>query len=118
MLTAFGKELRKLRIDRGELIIDMARKLGKSASYISSIETGKRTVPEDMIDLVVKNYGLNTADRKRLMDAKDASLKEVRVNLDGLDPNRRDLAFILARKLDSFEDEEIDVIRQFINKRK
>lgn len=42
MLTAFGKELRKLRIMAGELIRDMAARLDVTASYLSGVdaETG------------------------------------------------------------------------------
>ena len=33
MLTAFGKEVRKIRLDRGELLKTMADSLGVKSSY-------------------------------------------------------------------------------------
>ena len=42
MLTALGRFLRKIRIDRNELLKDMADKLEVSASFLSAVENGKR----------------------------------------------------------------------------
>ena len=41
-LTSLGKFLRKLRIDRGELLRTMSNKLGISMSFLSSVENGKK----------------------------------------------------------------------------
>ena len=38
MLTSLGKFLRKLRIDRGEILKDMADKLGVTVSFLSAVE--------------------------------------------------------------------------------
>lgn len=38
MATNYGKVLRKIRVDRDELLKDMAGKLGITSAYLSSIE--------------------------------------------------------------------------------
>lgn len=114
MLTAFGKELRKLRIERGERIFDMAQKLGLSPSYVSAIERGDRAIPEDMIECIAGIYGLDSTTQKVFTEAKDASVKEVRLDLSELNANQRDLAFVLARKLNSFEEDKINEIRRIL----
>ena len=45
MLTMLGKFLRKLRIDRNELLKDMAGKLDVTVSFLSSVENGKKKMP-------------------------------------------------------------------------
>lgn len=45
MATELGKTLRKIRIDRDELLKDMAEKLDMSPSMLSSIENGTRKPP-------------------------------------------------------------------------
>ena len=42
MITRFGKELRKIRIDHGEILKDMAEKLQVTPSFLSSVEVGKK----------------------------------------------------------------------------
>lgn len=46
MLTDLGRLLRKIRIDHGEILKDMANRFGVTASYLSAVENGKRAVPE------------------------------------------------------------------------
>ena len=43
-MTDFAKALRILRIERGEVLKDMADKLGITSSYLSAIECGKRKI--------------------------------------------------------------------------
>ncbi|EPZ76653.1 hypothetical protein M798_01860 [Brucella melitensis ADMAS-G1] len=42
MTTELGKELRKLRIDHNERLLDMSKKIGKSSAFISAVETGQK----------------------------------------------------------------------------
>ena len=45
MITPIGKFLRKLRIDTGEILKDMAEKLHVSPSFLSAVENGKKKMP-------------------------------------------------------------------------
>ena len=42
MLTSIGRFLRKLRIDHGEILKDMADALGVSSAFLSAVENGKK----------------------------------------------------------------------------
>ena len=44
MITPIGKFLRKLRIDTGEILKDMAEKLHVSPSFLSAVENGKKKI--------------------------------------------------------------------------
>jgi transcriptional regulator with XRE-family HTH domain len=46
MLTQLGIFLRKLRLDRGEILKDMAIKLNVSSSFLSAVENGKKRIPQ------------------------------------------------------------------------
>lgn len=52
MLTRLGKELRKIRLDRDELMKDMARKLGVTVAYLSAVENGTRKFPDAWIQII------------------------------------------------------------------
>ncbi len=62
ILTNLGKQTKKLRIDNEELLMDMANKLGISASYLSSIETGKRKAPKDFIEKIENIYKVKISE--------------------------------------------------------
>ena len=50
MLPSIGRFLRKLRIDNGEILKDMAEALGVSSAFLSAVENGKKKMPEGWIE--------------------------------------------------------------------
>ena len=46
MITCVGRFLRKLRIDRGEILKTMAETLGVSSAFLSALENGKKKFPD------------------------------------------------------------------------
>ena len=79
-LTPFGTALRKFRIDRELRLFDLAEKLGKSASLISAIETGRKPIPDRFVADLVKTMNLSTEEHKEFRSAKEKTLKEVNVS--------------------------------------
>ncbi|MFM0317114.1 helix-turn-helix transcriptional regulator [Paraburkholderia nemoris] len=108
--TPFGKELRKLRLERGETLAHMARNVGKSAGFLSSIETGKKPVPGGLLEQIVEHYeltGPTSAHLHQLAASNTGSFK-----LTPSDDRSYALVSTLARKLDSLSEEQQ---RQIIN---
>lgn len=66
-LTEFGKFLRKLRIDNGELLKDMAIKLSVTPSFLSMVETGKRSAPKKWEEEIEKVYNLSLKQKEELI---------------------------------------------------
>lgn len=118
MITDFGKELRKLRIDRGDILKTMAEKLGMTSSYLSAIECGKRNIPEDLIDRLTEIYELTDEQQAALSVAYDSSLSIIPLDLVGVSGTKRDLALKFARKFNDLDDEEITaLLKAFREKR-
>ncbi len=117
MLTAFGKELRKLRITAGELIRDMADKLGVTASYLSAVETGKRQIPDGWVSKISDLYTLSSIERSTLQKAADSSALSVKFNLDGMNDRRRQTAVLFAREFGELDDQKLEQIRLLLGER-
>lgn len=62
MLTDFGKLLRKIRMDREELLYNMAQKLRMTPAQLSAIETGKCPIPDGFVEEVVRVYDHDLQD--------------------------------------------------------
>ena len=113
MATTFGKELRKLRIDKDENIHDMAKKLGISISYLSAIEAGSRNIPSDMVDNIVAKYHLNGERSEILRQAEAESSKEIDIDLSKVSAEQRKLIFALSRKINDISDEQcLDILNK------
>lgn len=115
MITNFGKELRKLRIDNDELLKNMADKLGVTISYLSAVEHGKREVPDDWIDTISELYQLSDAEKDNLEDLAYMSKNKVSIDLLEVNDKKKNTALAFARKFDNLSDEEINKINKILN---
>ncbi len=106
MATIFGKELRKLRIDKDETIHVMAKKLGISISYLSAIEAGSRNIPKGMVNKIIEKYHLNKERSEIMRQAEVESSKEIDIDLSTVTVEQRKLVFALSRKLNDISDED------------
>ena len=111
MITEIGKLLRKLRIDRGEVLKDMADKLNVSSAYLSAVEVGKRNLPDHWIKEIIRLYELNGEDGAKLISIAEASMKTVKVNIEGTVSSKRKAALLFAR---SFEDMDVATAEKII----
>ena len=107
MLTAYGKVLRKLRIDRQELLKDMADRLGVSSAYLSAVETGKRRIPASWTSEIAKVYKLGETEIHELEAAEEASILEVRIPLDNASETKRSAVLTFAKTLNGLSDEDL-----------
>ena len=107
MLTEFGKALRKIRIDRQQLLRDMADKLGVSSAYLSAVETGKRRIPQDWVSKIASIYSLSCEEQADLQSAADNSVFDVTISLENASEQKRNAVLSFARALDGLNDEDL-----------
>ena len=79
-VTVFGSFLRKVRLDHNERLYDMAKKIGISAAFLSSVEHGRKKIPNDLITKVIDLYNLNSDQTAKLMDAVSSSNKVIDIS--------------------------------------
>lgn len=116
MLTELGKFLRKLRIDRGEKLLDMSKKLGVSASFLSAVENGKKNMPSDWNSRIAELYTLNVDQVREFTIAVSETIKSIEINLLEVKSANRDLAISFAREFENFDDDQIKQIRSIMGK--
>lgn len=116
MVTNFGKYVRILRIKKGLILKDMADDLNISISFLSAMETGRRPIPEHIIDKIVEIYNLTDDEANNLRQAAIESIASIKIDTHTADEQKRDLAFTFARNFETLNDSEVkalmDVLRQ------
>lgn len=115
-LTAFGKVIRKLRIDHGLLLGNMAKKIGVSSAYLSSIELGERAVPKDFFQKIKKCAIFNKMELSAIEQSITDSIKEFKFTPST--DSQRELMASLARSLDRLTEEQINIMHDAINNTK
>lgn len=118
MITKFGRELRKLRLDLGITLFEMAQAIEVSSSLLSSVETGKKPATDVLMN---KLFSVYPAVRDRAAEFRrlaEETQKEVTINLkSNQHAGANELAMSFARKFDSFSEAEIDqLLKLFSNK--
>lgn len=115
MLTNFGKFCRKLRIDNGELLYDMAKRLNVSSAFLSKVENGRSKPPVEWKEYIRSLYVLTQEQVRELDESIDeARLKSV-IDISTFRPDDKDLMFAFARKLDSMDDADKDKWKRMLN---
>lgn len=118
MLSPFGKFCRKLRIEKGELLLDMANKLQVKSSYLSSVEVGRKSIPESWRQEIPKIYELNEDETKELEKAIDDSVRQIKINMQDRNEDDRQFLLAFARKLDDLEFFEKESILKILQNNK
>jgi transcriptional regulator with XRE-family HTH domain len=119
MLTPLGKALRVLRMERGLLLKDMADGLEVSSSFLSAVETGRKSVPDDFVEKVAAWARLTPAEEGELMRAYAQTVQEFKIRTpQNMSAEDREAAALLARTFGSLPSEDIAAIRELILRRK
>jgi hypothetical protein len=116
MITELGKELRKIRIDRDERLLDMADSLSKSAAFVSAVEVGKKSPPTGFEETVIEKYSLAADVADRLRRAADRARKAFTI-----EPNTmlgRDTAGLLARHVNELSPDQLRDIHDILSKKR
>lgn len=114
MITDLGKEIRKLRIDRGENLSSMSKKLGISISYLSAIENGMRETPPDFVTKLCEVYHLSKNKREAFVNAEANSANKISIPLESSMCEQRRLAFALSRKLNKLSVDECQELMNYL----
>ena len=114
MLTSVGRFLRKLRIDRGEILKDMADKLEVTVSFLSAVENGKKKMPAAWNKKICDLYQLD-ADQTDAFTAAIADTEDrIEMNLCDVTMGRRALAVSFARKFTEIDDSQAEEIEKIL----
>lgn len=113
MLTEFGKALRMMRIEHGNKTLgDLGSLLGVSATFISAIETGKKSVPPTFLNDLKRVLGLGEAEVRQLESSASKQAKEISMGLHQRSDRARELAVAFARRFETMSEDEVKKVFQ------
>lgn len=122
MATEIAKFLRKLRIDNDQSLGDMADKINLSAAYLSAIENGKRTAPEEMKENLFRVYDLSEEKKLEFARLVAESRKKVEIGLKDIQqdilPEYVDTAVMFAHDLSQMNRKQLADVKEFLQKLK
>lgn len=105
-VTQLGRFLRKVRIDRGQRLNDMAEEMQMSVAQLSAIELGKRSISAKVKQRLITFYTQYCSGEEevgRLVDVSQPSFKE---DFDNADDFQRELFVSFARAYKAIPEEQ------------
>lgn len=116
MLTRFGKELKKIRIENDEILKDMAAKLNVTAAYLSAVENGNRRVPESWIEIISREYDLEEQEVAKLQDMAFEDRDSIKISFDNQNEAESNLALSFARKFKTLNNADVLEIQKILDR--
>ncbi|EGR4452226.1 TPA: helix-turn-helix transcriptional regulator [Vibrio cholerae] len=112
MVTAFGKFLRKLRVEQELVLREMAESLGISSAQLSAMELGKRTIQPTLAKKIVDIYGVASVEEvEQLIDVSQPAIK---TDLTSANDKQRETMIMFARAFDELSDEQLKSVQEII----
>lgn len=103
MATKLGKFCRKLRIEKGELLYDMAQVLDVSSAFLSKVENGKKKPPAHWKQVIISEYKLSGNQLKEFEECFFDALNSDSIDISSYKESDRELMLSFARKFDTLD---------------
>lgn len=114
MLSNYGKILRKIRIDKGLTMAQMAKSVGITSAYLSTIERGKRNIPKNLTQDIIGHYDLSKEQVTELQKAEYLSMDSFEIELSDVDLDKKTLVFTIAKNLKNMTCEQVAKINNIM----
>lgn len=112
--SAFGRYIRKLRIDNDMILKDLAEGLAVSSAYLSSLELGKKKIPQKIVEKIASYFSLDEGQRKELEHVVRLSQPELTICLKNRSMEDRELVSAFARRYKNLASVDKEKLRAFL----
>jgi transcriptional regulator with XRE-family HTH domain len=118
-MTPFGEKIRKLRLERGVTLKEMAAAIGVSPAYLSALEHGKRGRPGwHLIQRIIAYFNIIWDDAEEVVGLARISHPRIAIDTSGLSPRATELANRLAGEIGKIDEATLAAMLQLIEARK
>lgn len=116
MKTKLGGYLRRIRLKNGEILKDMAERLGVTSAFLSAVENGKKNMPEKWVDKLKELYHLTETERDELEVCAMESRHSIEINLKNATGQNRELAILFARSFENMSVEASGELMEYLKR--
>ena len=114
-MTPFGREIRRLRAERGLSQKHMAKAIGVSAAYLSALEHGHRGQPSwELLQRIIGYFNVIWDEAEELQRLAALSHPRITIDTAGLSADATALANRLAESIGALSEEDIRKMLQVI----
>lgn len=116
MLTPFGKEVRKLRIDKSVNLKSMAEGIDVSSAFLSAVETGRKPIPTNLADKIINYLDVSNEQAQILRSTALESATTINLNIADQNQATKETVAMFARNFTSLSEEDMERIKKIMGK--
>ncbi len=117
-MNRIGRFLKQLRLDNDELLYQMAEKLEISKSLLSLVERNLRPMSETLKKKILTSYQLSNQKEKELEEIYIESKNTIDIQCKTASPLAKNVAFSLARKMNTLDYSDLKKIQEILEGKK
>ncbi|MBR3057238.1 MAG: helix-turn-helix transcriptional regulator [Clostridiales bacterium] len=106
----------KIRMRTGKSLRQMASDLGISPAFLSSVENGKKKMPNSWFTRIPEIYSLSNEELEDFNTAAYESFETVEINLANATEMNKKLAVRFARRFQDIDEQESAALMQILEK--
>lgn len=114
MLSLFGKEVRKIRIDKGITMQHLSNSMAISSAHLSGMETGKRTITKGMLCKMIYVLKPSKAQLHQLYYTASLSNGVVRLKLANISDDLKNMVINFSLVFSTLSDNSISKINKIL----
>lgn len=115
--TEFGKALKKILIEKGVKIYDVAKGLNVSSAFVSSVITGKKNMPETWIEELKKILDLSEEECSLLNEKANESKDVYKIDVTNCSQLAKSTVYAFQRNLSDLDDDTLKQLHEILSKR-
>lgn len=112
--TKYAEFIRILRVKNHENMGDTAKLLGVNVSFVSAVESGKKNVPNEWVNVISDHYKLNEIERNNLISAIEDSKNITKIDLSKAPSFKRQVALQFQRSFDNIDEDTAQKILEIL----
>lgn len=112
MISKFGSFVRKIRERENESLRKMATKLDVTASFLSAMEVGRKTIPLEYSSKISEIYNLSKEDIIELENSIYETNERVLIELDIMNEAQKDVSLLFARKIKTADERLLEKLKE------
>lgn len=116
MISKFGRFCRKLRIDNGELLYDMAQKLGVSSAFLSKVENGKKKPPMQWKQIIIEDYSLSGSRLEEFEECFYEAVNAESIDISSFKESDKAIMLSFARRFNELDKLDKEAIKKMLGK--
>ena len=118
MYSEFGIELKKMLIERGIRIYDLAKRLNVSSAFVSSVITGKKNVPDGWVDQLKDILILTKEQYDLLLEKAEKSRDVYKIDVTRCNQLQKNTLYAFQRNLEDLDEETLKKLNEILEKKR